>query len=243
MRVNRVYHPEPLSVGAEVQLTETARHHLVTVLRGSVGTPCVLFCGDNYVYPAELIQATKKLARVKILDRQPDNRESPLRLHLAQGISRGDRMDFALQKSVELGVTEITPLFTEHCTVKLSGERLHKKHGQWERIVAGACEQSGRNWVPALHPPRHLADWLPETSHSPILVLDPEGQHTLADLPTQGQQLTLLIGPEGGLSPAELAAAQDAGAYGIRFGPRVLRTETAALAALTALQYRYGDLS
>jgi 16S rRNA (uracil1498-N3)-methyltransferase len=168
--------------------------------------------------------------------------ESPLNIHLAQGISRGDRMDFTLQKSVELGVNTITPIFTERCGVKLSGERLEKKHQQWQKIVISACEQSGRCAVPIVATPIYLADWLAQETAALKLNLHPKAEHSIMNLPIENQRVRLLIGPEGGLSDDEIANANKAGFHDVLLGPRVLRTETAALTAITALQCRYGDL-
>ena len=164
-------------------------------------------------------------------------------MHLGQGISRGDRMDFTLQKSVELGVSEITPLFTERCGVKLTGDRLAKKKDQWQKIVISACEQSGRVLVPKVNDPIWLEDWLKEPTDDLKINLHPRAQHSIMSLPQQSENVRLLIGPEGGLSNEEIDQATQHNFVEVLIGPRVLRTETAALTAITALQCRYGDLA
>jgi len=198
---------------------------------------------DEYCeYQAELVNIGKKQAEARITGRQVRNNESPLNIHLGQGISRGERMDFTLQKSVELGVNTITPLFTERCGVKLSGERLAKKRDQWQKIVISACEQSGRCAVPEVTDPVSLDDWLAQETSALKLNLHPRAEHSIMTLPEENQRVRLLIGPEGGLSDEEITRANDSGFIDILLGPRVLRTETAALTAISALQCRFGDL-
>ena len=198
---------------------------------------------DEYCeYQAELVNIGKKQAEARITGRQVRNNESPLNIHLGQGISRGERMDFTLQKSVELGVNTITPLFTERCGVKLSSERLAKKRDQWQKIVISACEQSGRCAVPEVTDPVSLDDWLAQETSALKLNLHPRAEHSIMTLPEENQRVRLLIGPEGGLSDEEITRANDSGFIDILLGPRVLRTETAALTAISALQCRFGDL-
>ncbi|WP_113907927.1 16S rRNA (uracil(1498)-N(3))-methyltransferase [Aliidiomarina celeris] len=242
MREPRIYHPEPLQSNTEVALSEDAANHVGRVLRLREGASLQLFCGDNCVYPAVIVAASKKNVTVKLGEQQQQNRESPLELHLAQGISRGERMDFVLQKSVELGVHSITPLFTERCSVKLQGERLAKKREQWQRMVISACEQSGRNVVPVVHEPIALTEWLSQPAEGIRVMLEPTAQHAIRELPTAAC-FELLIGPEGGFSAAEVENCVQQGCHTVRLGPRVLRTETAALSALTALQCHFGDLA
>jgi 16S rRNA (uracil1498-N3)-methyltransferase len=169
--------------------------------------------------------------------------ESPLHVTLAQGVSRGERMDYTIQKAVELGVTRIVPLISERCEVRLEGERLTKRVQHWQAVAASACEQCGRNRVPPVLAPVPLNSWLAEPVHGLRLVLNPLAPATLTSLSTPDDRLiTLLIGPEGGLSDAEVKRAQQSGFVGIRLGPRILRTETAAVTALSALQMLWGDL-
>lgn len=246
MRNPRIYQPSPLVLNSEVELDADAFGHVVRVLRLKDGDAITLFNGDGYDFDAVICQTSKKAASAKIVGQTQITNESPLKLHLGQGISRGDRMDFTLQKSVELGVTEITPVFTERCGVKLSGERLTKKLQQWQKIVISACEQSGRAFVPTVNAPISLDDWLAQATEDLKLNLHPRAEHSIMTLPVaseyQQTHIRLLIGPEGGLSDEEIAQTQTQGFTDILLGPRVLRTETAALTALTALQCRFGDL-
>lgn len=223
-------------------LCDDAANHAGKVLRMQAGEALELFNGDGYNYAAVIIEVGKKQLVVDIQSSTENPIESPLKLHLGQGISRGDRMDFAIQKAVELGVSEITPLFTERCGVKLDAERLEKKREQWQKIVISACEQSGRSVVPPVHPPVTLEKWLGQADNCLKLTLDPWTSATIKQL-TPTDRLRLVIGPEGGFSDREVAATTLAGFQPVRLGPRVLRTETAALTAIAALQLQLGDLA
>lgn len=242
MRNPRIYIDQALTVDTTIQLSDDAFGHVVRVLRLTDGDAITIFNGDGNDYAATLTDVAKKKAFAQVLSSQAIDNESPLNLHLGQGISRGDRMDFTLQKSVELGVNTITPLFTERCGVKLSGERLAKKVEQWQKIVISACEQSGRATVPVVKEPMYLNDWLTEQTEALKLNLHPRAEHSIITLPIETARVRLLIGPEGGLSDEEIEVASDAGYTEVLMGPRVLRTETAALTAITALQCRFGDL-
>ncbi|MGL1959177.1 MAG: 16S rRNA (uracil(1498)-N(3))-methyltransferase [Colwellia sp.] len=244
----RIYQPSQFCVNETVKLSDDAFGHIVRVLRLSNEDSITLFNGNEPCqYNAKLVNVTKKHASVEIQAKEAINNESSLAIHLGQGISRGDRMDFTLQKSVELGVTKITPLFTERCGVKLTSERLAKKHQQWQKIVISACEQSGRCIVPEVTQPIALSEWLEEETNALKLNLHPKAQHSIMTLPFENketnQKVRLLIGPEGGLSNEEITQANNANFQGVLLGPRILRTETAALTAITALQCRYGDLA
>lgn len=243
MRVPRIYHPDPISLQSETELSSDAFQHLIKVLRLNVGDNIVLFNGDGQNYEASISSVQKKFAHFIATDRQSNDSESPVSVHLAQVISRGDRMDFVLQKSVELGVTEITPLFSERCGVKLSGERLEKKQNQWQKIVQSACEQCGRSVVPQVKPAQQLNDFIQSEFTGLKLTLDPTATQPLSSFQQTDQGIQLLIGPEGGFTDEEVGAAENNGFKPMRLGPRVLRTETAALSALTAVQYQFGDLS
>lgn len=241
MRVPRIYHSEDIQVGSTVQLDPEAANHVGRVLRLNEGATLELFCGDLHVYEAEITSASKKNVTAQVNTKHLADTESPLRIHLVQGISRGDRMDFALQKSVELGVHAITPVFTERCTVKLQGERLEKKLNQWQKIVISACEQSGRNFIPKVYPAINLQQWLEENPEQTTFILEPTAKNTLEQHQSLSEA-TLLIGPEGGFSEQEILRCSEQGAKSLQLGPRILRTETAALAAITALQLKFGDL-
>lgn len=247
MRNPRIFENQPLSSGETVTLSNDAFGHVIRVLRLKSGDAITLFNGqlqdDSYgEYQAVLSEVSKKSANAIIGDYTPVTNESPLNIHLGQGISRGERMDFTLQKSVELGVNTITPLFTERCGVKLQGERLQKKCDQWQKIVISACEQSGRCTVPEVKPAISLNEWLQQPTSALKLNLHPKADQSIMQLPLSHTRIRLLIGPEGGLSDDEIAEARTQEFNDVLLGPRVLRTETAALTAITALQCRLGDI-
>jgi 16S rRNA (uracil1498-N3)-methyltransferase len=257
MRIPRLYLPAPLAVGATVTLDERAFNHAVRVLRLKPGAALILFNGAGGAFAATLADIGKRDAWARVTAALPGEVESPLRVTLAQGVSRGEKMDYTLQKAVELGVAAIQPLFTERGGVDLTGHRLARKVRHWLGIIMGACEQCGRNRLPELSEPLGLVEWLArqaETDPSGAerqppskdgrdlrLLLDPRVDRGLRGLGAPTSAVTLLIGPEGGLSPAEIAQAGQAGFTGVRLGPRTLRTETAGVAALAAVQALWGD--
>lgn len=242
MRIPRIYHPQPLIDNAEIALSEDAANHVGRVLRMSAGQTLQLFDGSNQVFNAEIVRVDKKSVQVQLSAGQLEDRESPLNLHLGQVISRGEKMEFTIQKSIELGVNVITPLFSERCGVKLDGERLAKKIQQWQKIAVAACEQCGRNRIPEIREAMQLEAWCAEQDGSLKLNLHPRASHSINTLPLPVDHVRLLIGPEGGLSADEIAMTTGYGFTDILLGPRVLRTETTALTAITALQVRFGDL-
>lgn len=243
MRIPHIYQPSDLALNVTVQLDDDAAGHIGRVLRMQPGDTVSLFNGQGGEYLASLTEVGKKTVTATPFEFIDKNVESPLRVHLGQGISRGDKMDFTIQKSVELGITEITPLFTERCGVKLNGERLDKKHQQWQKIAIAAAEQSGRNAVPVVHYPKELNAWLQEQTEELKLTLHPRAEHSIKTLPTPTHGVRFLVGPEGGFSDAEMHLTQEQGFVDVRLGPRVLRTETAALTVLSALQLQFGDLT
>lgn len=243
MRIPRIYHPQPLINQTQCYLTEEASNHVGRVLRMQVGEQLELFDGSNHIYPAVIKQITKKQIEVSLAKGQLFDRESPLALHLGQVISRGERMEFTIQKSVELGVKLITPLISERCGVRLQQDRMDKKIQQWQKIAISACEQCGRNVIPEIRPLMRLQDWCDEADGALKLNLHPRANLSIKNLvsvPTQG--IRLLIGPEGGLSEMEIAYTQQKEFTQILLGKRILRTETAALTAISALQAYFGDL-
>ncbi|VTX78140.1 16S rRNA (uracil(1498)-N(3))-methyltransferase [Haemophilus haemolyticus] len=243
MRIPRIYHPESLEYQTQCQLSEDAANHVGRVLRMVEGEQLELFDGSNHIYPAIITESNKKLVKVNILGRELSDKESNLKIHLGQVISRGERMEFTIQKSVELGVNVITPLWSERCGVKLDGERMDKKIQQWQKIVIAACEQCGRNVVPEIRPLMKLQDWCAEDDGAIKLNLHPRAQHSIKTLPMIPKDgVRLLIGSEGGLSEQEIVQTQQKGFTEILLGKRVLRTETASLAAISALQIYFGDL-
>ena len=243
MRIPRIYHPESLEYQTQCQLSEDAANHVGRVLRMVEGEQLELFDGSNHIYPAIITESNKKSVKVNILGRELSDKESNLKIHLGQVISRGERMEFTIQKSVELGVNVITPLWSERCGVKLDGERMDKKIQQWQKIVIAACEQCGRNVVPEIRPLMKLQDWCAEDDGAIKLNLHPRAQHSIKKLPMIPKDgVRLLIGSEGGLSEQEIVQTQQKGFTEILLGKRVLRTETASLAAISALQIYFGDL-
>ncbi|HXH03820.1 MAG TPA: 16S rRNA (uracil(1498)-N(3))-methyltransferase [Candidatus Competibacteraceae bacterium] len=243
MRIPRVHLPVSLAPGAVVALDDNAFNHLVRVLRLKPGAALILFNGAGGEYRARLETVEKRGATARVEVHVAREAESPLSVLLAQGVSKGERMDYTLQKAVELGVTAIQPLLTAHSVVSLDDERWERRRRHWQGVVVGACEQCGRNRLPALYPLRSLGEWLATPPPGLGLMLDPLAEHGLRDLPPPaGRMIMLLVGPEGGLSETEIAAARIAGFRGLRLGPRVMRTETAGVAALAALQALWGDL-
>jgi 16S rRNA (uracil1498-N3)-methyltransferase len=244
MRLTRVFVDLPLTPGMRVVLPESAGAHLVRVLRLREGDACVLFNGDGHDYDARLLSAGKRGIEADIDAMRAVNNESPLRLVLLQGIARGEKMDLILQKATELGVAAIAPVFAERTEVRLDGERLDKRVAHWRSVVASACEQSGRTRIPELLTPRGLPEATAALDAQTLkLTLDPLGEHrfdTLSQVNTAG--IVIGIGPEGGWSEKDRLTLRNAGFSGLRLGPRVLRTETAGLAAIAALQAKFGDL-
>ena len=242
MRIPRIYTSASLRVGTDIELDAGAARHLTSVLRMTPGQAITLFNGQGGEYSAQLTQAKKGRASAKISGFTDSNKESPLDLHLAIGISRGERMDWIVQKATELGVTEITPLFTSRCEVKLSGERLQKRLTHWQQVAISACEQSQRNTIPVINAPINLDDWLQCCTADVRLVLHHRTDQRLADIAPNSNQIALLIGPEGGLSEVEIAQALATNHQALALGPRVLRTETAPLAAISIIQSLWGDM-
>lgn len=242
MRVPRIYLPIPLQVGATVSLDDNAFGHVVRVLRLQPGAALVLFDGNGHAVMASLVEVSKRAARAQLLEPLPADSASPLSILLIQGISRGDRMDYTVQKAVELGVNAIQPVFTERSGVDLMGERLRRKLDHWQGIIINACEQCGQNYLPTLHSPLPLTTFLTQSALSGLrLVLDPAAERGLRSLAAPTVAVTLLIGPEGGLSEAEITRAYQQEFIGVRLGSRILRTETAGVAALAAVQTLWGD--
>jgi len=241
MRVPRIYHEGTLHPHTELELSENAGNHVARVLRLREQAPLIIFNGNGGEYPAHIVAVEKRRVTVSLQAFVSREVESPLRITLAQGISRGERMDYTLQKAVELGIHRIAPLLTEHCVVELKGERLEKRMEHWRGVIIGACEQCGRNRLPELLPVMTLHEWLKQEGEGKHLLLDHRAEGGIHNLES-ASSFTLLIGPEGGLSPEEQLNALTSGYQGIRLGPRVLRTETASLVALAALQARFGDI-
>lgn len=239
MRTIRLYHPEPLNEGQQVALSSDACRHLITVLRAQEGQALELFNGDGFAYQASLNEVKKKSAVASVARKIATHNESPLQLHLYQGISRGDKMDLTIQKAVELGVSEITPVTSERCGVKLNRERLQKKLEHWQKVAISACEQSGRNIIPRVNSVTSFAEAV-TTAKQQGLILNPYSEQGLSSL-AESSAWQIFIGPEGGFSDDEVQFAAKQGCNQVHLGPRILRTETAGLAVLSCLQAQFGD--
>ncbi len=244
MRITRIYHPGPLSIDQEVSLEPQAATHLTRVLRIQPGTELTLFNGDGNEYTAVISRVQRHHAWANIINAQAVDRESSLNIRLVQGISKGERMDYTIQKAVELGVSSITPVLTERSTVQLKADRLEKRIRHWQGIINSACEQCGRNRVPVIETPLKLPQWLTQLEDTALkLTLQPNATETLNTITCTDNNIILLIGPEGGLSEDEIKLSNDKGFTSIRLGPRILRTETAAVTCLSIMQNCWGDLA
>lgn len=241
MRVPRIFTSQRLSRKAVIALDPQSSRHLARVLRKKVGDAVIVFDGEGGEYQATIEDIDKQRVLVQATQWMQDDLEAPLAIHLGIGLSRGERMDVVMQKATELGVREITPLFTERSEVKLRDSRAEKKRLHWRQVTISACEQSGRNRIPVVHPPCSLAQWVDTAGADCKLVLHHRATEQAALPPPQS--IALLVGPEGGLSPSEITHAEDAGFLALKLGPRVLRTETAPLAAIAILQARWGDMA
>lgn len=240
MRQSRLYLPLPLQPGQMVTLDDASAHYLRTVLRLKHDEAITVFNGQGTDYDGTLLEVSRKQVRIAIGIPVERNLESPLLVNLGLGIARGDRMDLAVQKAVELGVQTITPIFTERCVVQLKGEKQQQREEHWRKIIQHACEQCGRNRLPVLADAQPLTGWV---EHQPGLkiFLDPHAESRLNALTPTHQTVSLLSGPEGGFTDQERSYAKAAGFIPVRLGARVLRAETAALAALAAVQTLWGD--
>lgn len=246
MRIPRVHVAQPLRVGESTDLPAVACEHVIRVLRMPEGALLLLCNGDGMDYRATLFDIGKRSARVRILDASPNHTESPLRIVLAQALARGEKMDWVIQKATELGVAAIQPIITERTEVKLDAERAGRRLAHWQGVVIAACEQSGRAHVPMVFEPLALAAYVAGVESNEIrLALDPDGMSLADAMNGNAMQaatpIHLVIGPEGGLSERDHAQLRAAGFRGLRLGPRILRTETAGLAALAAMQALAGD--
>lgn len=242
----RFYYPDRLGNGAEVQLPVDTGNHAIRSLRLGAGDPVVLFDGHGGEYKASIYRIERGVVTVKTETFVDRSAEAPLELVLAQGLSSGERMDFTIQKAVELGVSAIHPLATERSVMKLAGERVTRKTTHWQKLAIAACEQCGRNRLSQVFDPVRFDTWLNQLTRAPDeeelrILLSPEADGKLSALPAKARRIILLAGPEGGLSAAEADTAHRWNFQSVRLGPRILRTETAALAALAAIQLRWGD--
>lgn len=241
MRIPRLYFDYPLATGKTVRLDQEASQYLSRVLRLQAGAELRLFNGDGRDFEAKLLHTSKHGAEVMLGTVSAPEAEPVLHCILAQGISKGDRMDYSLQKAVELGISGFVPLFTQRTVVQLEGERQERRLAHWRKVMISACEQSGRRRLPHFETPQTLPDWLDTLENPTGLVLHHRAAHSLDSLPPPTGPVYLLIGPEGGLGEEEIERACSRGFKAVRMGPRILRTETAPVAALAAMQMLWGD--
>lgn len=240
MRISRLYTPTPLATGKHIELDDDNGHYVRTVLRLKTDDPIILFNGQGGEYSCLVAEVSRKNVSIAVEQWSDRSVESPLQLTLGLGISRGDRMDLTVQKSVELGVTRITPLLTERCVVQFKGEKKPQRLLHWQKIVQHAAEQSGRTILPPLLEVETLQNWISKQQGLKVF-LDPYAATTLMELKPETMKVTLLTGPEGGFSNNERDLAKASGFIPVRLGARILRTETASLAALAAVQMLWGD--
>ena len=245
MRDTRIHVPAALERDSVVELPPSGAEHVARALRMQIGQALTVFNGDGRDHAAEIVRIDKRGVAVQVTSTGIDvASESPLRITLAQGVARGEKMDWIVQKATELGVHEIVPLITERTEVKLDAERAQRRVAHWQAVVIAACEQSGRAVVPKVAPPVKLADWLARLGDDAgvRLSLDPQSTLVARTLDLDRLTATLIVGPEGGLAKNDLDQLAEAGFRGLRLGPRILRTETAGIAAISALQTLFGDL-
>ena len=239
----RFYCPQPLAIGATVDLPEAVAHHL-HVVRLQPGAALTLFNGEGGQYRATLLDAGKRRATATVDAFEELETEAPYSVTLAQGLPEGSKMDWIVEKAVELGVAAIQPLAAQRSVVRLAGERAEKRQAHWQGVIVSASEQCGRNRLARLHPLADVGPWLATPPEGVRILLSPRATESLAGWARSNtpQAVTILIGPEGGLTPQEEAAAVAAGALPLSMGPRVLRTETAGLAALAVLAGAWGGI-
>lgn len=246
MRIPRIFTtqslPAPVSAGQKplFELTGAPVNHIVRVLRMNTEEKLSLFDGSGGQWLAQIIAISRNSVQIVLLSFSPCDRESPLIIHLGQCISKGERMEYAIRKATEMGVTEITPLFSERCEVKLNSDRQQKKIHHWKQLIISACEQCERNRVPLIHHPCSVESWIKSRTEKLKLVLHHRSEKTVTEQ-SRPDSVAVLTGPEGGLSDAEIAVAETHAFCSVTLGPRVLRTETAPIGIIAVLQYLWGD--
>ena len=245
MQENRFYHSENLELKLVVELGTQTHIHATKVLRLKVGDQFALFNGDGFDYVVKVIEISKHKTSVEIIDKYEVNHESPLKITLAQGIAAGDKMDWIIQKTVELGIESIQPLFTERSIVKLDRERADKKLEHWRTVAISACEQTGRAIIPEILSPLTLSQWLSaqQKKNNLKLILTPSKAQNINQLEKPSSSIDFMVGPEGGFSDKEMALALNSAFIPINFGQRILRTETASIVALSIMQNLWGDFA
>lgn len=244
MSLSRIFIDQKLSLNQHITLDSQASNYVIQVLRLGLNDSLLVFDGYNLgEFRAIITTVNKRNAIIAIEEFIAVNKESPLTINLLQGVSRGEKMDFTIQKTVELGINTITPIFTQYCNVKLAGERLVSKIEHWQGVAISAAQQSGRCLVPKILPAQDfIACFDVLQKNNLCLVLDPKADTRIAQIPQKPDNITILVGPEGGLSDQEIVLAKQNNFIPISLGPRILRTETAALTAISILQSKWGDL-
>ncbi|MGE3919779.1 MAG: 16S rRNA (uracil(1498)-N(3))-methyltransferase [Gammaproteobacteria bacterium] len=243
MRIPRIYHSGQLTTGTEVELTQEASHHLVRVLRLSLHAQVVIFNGEGGEYKTRISKLNKKNVSVFIEDFHSIQKESPLKIHLAQSIVKSDKMDLVIQKATELGVESLTPLYTQHGEHKYSPDRLDKRLQHWRNIAISASEQCGRDTLMTIHGPQEIIEFVGQQNQKmTCFILHPNVSTKFSNSLIIERPIILLIGPEGGLSEYEVEHAAKQGFKMVNFGPRIMRAETAAIASLAVIQYLWGDI-
>ncbi len=240
MRIPRIYLADELRANGSYQLDEQASQHVQRVLRLKPGDAVILFDGRGIEATAQIESSSGKRTQVHVTDQPHQTDRSPVHIHLGLAMSKGDRMDYAIQKSVEAGVSEITPLSTERTVVKLDNKRQASKHKHWQGIIISACEQCGQNYLPTLNDVMTLNDWAQQSTSAVNVVFDVEAEQSLSQL-SAADSFRVAVGPEGGFSDAELTMLEQHDFTRTKLGPRVLRAETAAVAACVAIQVMWGD--
>lgn len=241
MATTRIFVDLELVLQKQLELPETAGNHIGRVLRMRSNDPLILFNGKGGEYNAKIISVNRTKVKVEISSFTDEERESFIKIELGQALSKGEKMDFTIQKAVELGVSKITPLISSYSNVRLDEDKLEKKLDHWRKVIISACEQCGRNTIPELAEITKIDQWMTDNNAKLKLLLAPDAGSTLSDLSLKPKSISIVIGPEGGLSRSEIRALEDNGFTGIRLGPRILRTETAGLTAVAALQNQFGD--
>ncbi len=240
MRIPRIFVDDFLQQGEAVVFMGSAANHVSRVLRMKIGDNVCVFNGSGGSWLAEIINVARQKVTINLLAYDKDSRESPLNIHLGQCLSRGERMDYAIQKATEMGVTSITPIFSEYCGVRINKERQEKRLHHWRQLAISSCEQCGRNILPVIHSPIDVTAWCSHNNADLKVVLHHRAKKTLSSL-DKPKSVMLLIGPEGGLSSTEIAQVEAKGFSPVVLGPRILRTETAPVASIALLQYLWGD--
>ena len=240
MRISRFYFPTPIGQHKALVIPDNLAHYMRTVLRLKINDDVILFDGSGHDFHGVITACSKKTVEVTLHNQTAIHTESPLRIHLGQGLCRGEKMDWVIQKSVELGVAAITPIQCEFGNVKLNGDRLTQKQHHWQQVAISACEQSGRSIIPTVHPVTSFTQWAEQVDAEQKLLLHPGENNALQTL-SPANNIACAVGPEGGFSEGEVMQAQAQRFQAIALGPRILRTETAPIAMLSVLQAQFGD--